>query len=77
MTYDAFLAQGLDSIFDPNPPTAHHIGQHHVGHEAISDDNDLAWMRHASLRVLLEMSHDLIFTAWLLDPMSKDRNPSC
>lgn len=71
VAYNTLLAEGLDPILNPNSPTAHHIGQHHVRHKTVSDNNYLTWVCYPSLGVLLEIRHDFVFAARLLDAMSK------
>lgn len=47
-TYEAMRADG--SVFDPEAMCTHQIRHHHVSKEAIADNSNLRWRRHAGLR---------------------------
>lgn len=64
--------KGLDAILDPYAPAAHHVCHHHVRREAIADDGNVTRIRDPGLRVVLEVVHDLVPAAGLLDAMGED-----
>lgn len=74
-TYNALLLRRHDAILDPEAPGAHHICQHHVCAQPVSNDGDLRGVRHARLGVLAEVLHDLVAAAWLLACVRQHRKP--
>ena len=74
--HDALLLQRNDAILNPNAPTAHHVGQHHVGREAVADNSNLMRSCNTSFRVLAEVGQDLITTAGFLHGMREDMDAS-
>jgi hypothetical protein len=73
--YNALLLQGHDAVPDPDAPAAHHVGQHHVGCQPITDHSNLVRSSDPSLRVLAEVRQNLVATAWLLHGMRKYVEP--
>lgn len=71
-THHALLLQRHHAVLDPEAPAAHHVGQHHVRRQPVPDDGDLRRVRHARLRVLLEVGHDLRPAPGLLDLVRED-----
>lgn len=57
--HNAFPLERYDAVFDPDTIAAHHVGQHHVGGQPVSNNSDLAGTGDSSLWVLLEIVHDL------------------
>lgn len=76
MAYNILLIQWCNAFSDPDAPAAHLVGKHHIRHQAIADDGYLAWMRHTSFWMLLEMGHDFLVASWLLDAMREDEHAS-
>ena len=72
--YNTLLLERDDPVLDPDPPAAHHVGQHHVGCQPITHNSNLVRTCHASLWVLAEVRQDLVTTAWLLHGMREDIN---
>ena len=66
-----------DAVLDPNTPTAHHVGKHHVSCQPVSHNGDVTWTCHAGLWVVTEIRHDLIAAARLLDSMRENSDTSC
>jgi hypothetical protein len=60
------------TIPHPNSIASHHVRHHDIGGKSISNNSDLIWSCHASIRMRLEVGHDLCFTSWLLGGMSQD-----
>lgn len=73
--YNALLVQRHDPVLDPDAPTAHHVGQHHVRGQPITDNGDLVRPCHPGFRVLAEVRQDLVATARLLHRMREDIEP--
>lgn len=71
-THHALLPGRDHAVLDPNAVASHLVGEHHVGCQAIPHDGNLARRGDACLGVVLEVGHDLVTAAWLLDPMGKD-----
>lgn len=58
-TYHALLPQRHHAVPDPEAPATHHVGQHHVSCEPVAHDGHLRGVRHARLRVLPKVGHDV------------------
>lgn len=64
-SHDALLVERDDTVLDPEAVAAHHVGQHHVGGQSVTNDGNLAGACDARFRVVPEIFHDLSTTAGL------------
>jgi hypothetical protein len=74
-TYNALLVDRHDPFPDPDAPTAHPVGQHHVRGEPVADNGDVSRAGYPSLRVASEVLHDLRSAARLLYLVGKHCYP--
>lgn len=72
LTYNALLPQRDDAILNPEAPTSHHVGEHHVSRQAVTHNRNLRGIGHACFWILLEILHDLATAAWFLHGMVKN-----
>lgn len=68
-TNNALLLQWDDAVLDPEAPSAHHVGEHHVSREAVTDHCDVGRVGHAGLWIFLEVLHDFGAAARFLHRM--------
>lgn len=65
-THHARFLWPHNPLLHPNCIAPHEVRHHYIRRQPIPDDGDLLWLRHARLRVLPEILHDLGPAAWLL-----------
>lgn len=59
------------AILDPDAPTSHHVGKHHVSAESVPNYSNLMGPSNARLGMLAEVRHDIISAAGFLDAVGE------